>query len=116
MNLISQFAAGSRVNQVAGGNTLISDVTGILEAIIAALGLACVVVMIIGGVNYMTSSGDTAKVEKAKKTILYGLIGLIVCVLAFVIVQFVIGTILGNATQNCGEGTHWDGEACVADN
>ena len=52
--------------------------------------------MIIGGVNYMTSSGDTGKVKKAKDTILYGLIGLIVCVLAFALVQFVIGTILAD--------------------
>ena len=81
-----------------GGDTLRTSVTSILSNIIAALGLVAVVVMIIGGVQYMTSAGDAAKVEKGKKTILYGLIGLIVCVLAFVIVNFVIGTILGNTT------------------
>ena len=70
------------------------EVTGILNGIIAVLGLVCVVVMIIGGVSYMTSSGDAAKVKKAKDTILYGLIGLIICVLAFAIVNFVIANII----------------------
>ena len=42
----------------------------------------------------MTSSGDAAKVKKGKDTILYGLIGLVVCVLAFALVNWVIGSIL----------------------
>ena len=45
----------------------------------------------------MTSSGDAGKVKKAKDTILYGIIGLVVCVLAFAIVNFVISNILGSA-------------------
>ena len=76
------------------GNTLVSDVTSIINAVIGVLGLVCVVVMIIGGVSYMTSSGDAGKVKKAKDTILYGLIGLVVCVLAFALVNWVIGSIL----------------------
>ncbi|MDO4398975.1 MAG: pilin [Candidatus Saccharibacteria bacterium] len=99
MKTITQLAVGSSVTPIEGkGNNLTSDVTDILTNIIAVLGVACVVVMIIGGVNYMTSSGDASKVEKGKKTILYGLIGLIVCALAFVIVNFVIGSILKQGT------------------
>lgn len=75
-------------------NSLVGSVTGILNAIIGVLGLVCVVVIIMGGVNYMTSSGDAGKVKKAKDTILYGCIGLIVCVLAFAVVNFVISTII----------------------
>ena len=79
------------------GDDLVSNVTSIINAVIGVLGLVCVVVMIIGGVNYMTSSGDAAKVKKAKDTILYGVIGLVVCVLAFAIVNFVILNVLQNA-------------------
>lgn len=73
------------------GDDLATDIKTIINGVIGILGIACVVVMIIGGVNYMTSAGDAGKVKKAKDTILYGLIGLIVCVLAFAIVQFVVG-------------------------
>ncbi|MBQ3436599.1 hypothetical protein IJG26_01430 [Candidatus Saccharibacteria bacterium] len=95
-DLITKFAieGGVEIKDVADNNTLEADVKTILSSIIGVLGFVCVVVMIIGGFNYMTSSGDAGKVKKAKDTILYGLIGLIVCVLAFALVQFVIGSIL----------------------
>ena len=93
--IITKFAETVFVEPVGDrDNSLVDDVTGILNAIIGVLGLVCVVVMIIGGVNYMTSSGDAGKVKKAKDTILYGLIGLIVCVLAFALVNFVISSII----------------------
>ena len=76
-------------------NDLQGNVIAILNAVIGVLSFVCVVVIIIGGVTYMTSSGDTSKVKKAKDTILYGVIGLVVCVLAFAIVNFVISNILG---------------------
>ncbi len=99
--LLNKFATGVSIDgsgdKIGGGKgeALKSDVTNIINAIIGVLGLVCVVIMIIGGINYMTSSGDAAKVKKAKDTILYGLIGLVVCVLAFALVNWVIGSILG---------------------
>lgn len=104
-NLPIQFAS-QEVNLVDNGrdNNLIGDVTNILNAIIAVLGIVSVAVMIIGGVNYMTSTGDSAKVKKAKDTILYGLIGLVVCALAFALVNFVITNILGGSGGEGGDG------------
>ena len=95
---LTQLAIGSSVTQYGNtGGDLTGSVTSILSVVIGVLGLVAVGVMIVGGVNYMTSVGEAAKVEKAKKTILYGLIGLVICALAFVIVNFVIGTILGQS-------------------
>ena len=88
-------SAQSGVNTVGDGNdTLVGNITNILNGIIGVLGVVCVVVVIIGGINYMTSSGDAGKVKKAKDTILYGLIGLVVCLLAFALVNFVIINII----------------------
>lgn len=84
-------------------NALPTAITSILSAIIGVAGLVSVVYIIIGGVQYMTSSGDASKTEKAKKTVLYACIGLIICALAFVIVNFVIGNILGQQTTSGGE-------------
>ena len=86
-----QEAAGcSHSNQ----NSVPTIVQTILRSIILSLGIVAVIFIIIGGYNYMTSAGDASKVEKAKKTILYAVIGLIICALAFVIVNFVIQEIL----------------------
>ena len=42
------------------------------------------------------SAGDSGKVKKAKDTILYGIIGLIIALLAFAIVNFVIAKVTGS--------------------
>ncbi|MBO7717968.1 hypothetical protein J6S37_00525 [Candidatus Saccharibacteria bacterium] len=70
-------------------------IINILNGIIAVSGLIAVIYVVIGGVNYMTSAGDSGKTQKARNTILYALIGLVVCVLAFAIVNFVIRKIIG---------------------
>lgn len=75
-------------------------VIGIINGFVGALGLVAVIFIVVGGVNYMTSAGDSGKLQKAKNTILYAVIGLVICVLAFAIVNFVIVNILNN---NSGE-------------
>ena len=95
-NLLTTLAV--KAPELVGDDTdqnLKGNITAIINAVIGVLGVVCVVVMIIGGVNYMTSGGDPGKVKKGKDTILYGLIGLVVCVLAFALVNFVILNIIG---------------------
>lgn len=65
-------------------NTVLSIVFGIVGAI-------ALLFITIGGFRYVMSQGDPQGVEKAKSTILYAVIGLIVAILAQVIVSFVIG-------------------------
>ena len=67
----------------------------IINFALGVIGLMCVVIIIIGGVTYATSQGDAGKVSKATKTLLYGVVGLVVCLLAFAIVNFVLTGISG---------------------
>ena len=80
-----------------GSDDLPNVIINILNAIIGVAGFISVIWIIIGGVSYMTSAGDPSKTKKARDTILYACIGLIICVLAFVIVNFVILNILKDA-------------------
>lgn len=57
---------------------------------LGVLGVVAVVMIIIGGTLMMTSYGDATKVAKGKNTIMYGVIGLAVALLAFAIVNFVL--------------------------
>lgn len=105
MELISgltNFAATSIEMVGNKTNTLTSDIVTIANAVIGVLGLVAVVVIVVGGVSYMTSSGDAGKVKKGKDTILYGVIGLIICALAFAIVNWVIGGLLGGGSSSGG--------------
>ena len=62
----------------------------IINTVIFVVGMLAVIMIILGGVNYATSQGDPNKVNKAKSTIMYGIIGLVICLLAFAIVNFVL--------------------------
>lgn len=69
---------------------LTDTVKAVINTIIGIIGMLAVIMIIIGGINFVTSQGDAAKVTKARNTILYGVVGLIVSLLAFAIVNFVL--------------------------
>lgn len=68
-------------------------VTNLIQWVIAVVGIVAVAFIVYGGILYTTSSGDPAKVKKAKDTILYAVIGLIIVALAEIITAFVSGII-----------------------
>ena len=83
-------------------------VVNIINWVIGAGGLVAVIYVVIGGIGYVTANGDASKLAKAKNTILYALIGLVVTALAFAIVNFAIGGIQGNTTSPSGETSEED--------
>jgi hypothetical protein len=78
-----------------GGDSLETILKNIINAALFVVGAASVVMMIYGGIRYTLSAGNATHVTAAKNTIMYALIGLIVAVLAFAIVNFVLGAITG---------------------
>ena len=70
-------------------------VATILNVVFGVVGIIAVIMIVIGGVNYTMSQGDSQKIQKAKNTIMYGIIGLVVVLLAFAIVNFVLNGLLG---------------------
>ena len=77
----------------SSSNALPTVVQNLLNVVIGITGIIAVIFIIIGGVQYMTSTGDAGKITKAKNTILYAVIGLVVVILAFAIVNFVIANV-----------------------
>lgn len=62
----------------------------ILTTLTYIIGAISVLMIIIGGIRYVTSNGDQNQITSAKNTILYAVIGLVVSILAYAIVAFVI--------------------------
>ncbi|MBI3889824.1 hypothetical protein HY312_04625 [Candidatus Saccharibacteria bacterium] len=67
--------------------SLIKNVINILLFIV---GVIAVIAIVIGGIRYTTSNGDSSQTKAAKDTILYAVVGLVVAILAFAIVNFVV--------------------------
>jgi hypothetical protein len=63
----------------------------IVNILLYVLGAIAVIMIVIGGIRYATSNGDAGSVKSAKDTILYSVIGLIVAIMAYAIVNFVVG-------------------------
>lgn len=68
-----------------------NNIQSIANAAFVAAGILAVFFIIIGGISYTLSAGDPSKISKAKDTILYAVIGLIVVLISFVAIQFVLG-------------------------
>lgn len=73
-----------------GNEGVFSQVTSVILYIV---GIIAVIMLIIGGIRYITSGGDAKKVTEAKNTILYAIIGLVICFFAYAIVNFVIDSL-----------------------
>jgi len=55
------------------------------------VGIVAVVMIIMAGFSYSTSGGDSAKVAKAKNTLMFSVVGLIIVAAAFAITGFILG-------------------------
>lgn len=84
---ISEKEIGPGANIQANGNTI----TQALNGVFVFVGALCVLFLIVGAIRYTLSGGNASEVQKAKDTMLYAIIGVLVVVFSFAIVAFVSG-------------------------
>jgi hypothetical protein len=99
VNISSGLCTGSDFNIFGGGgncagNTSGNQINDLLHQVVniasAIVGVVAVVMIIVGGLRYVTSGGDSSKVSSAKSTLIYAIIGLIIVALAQIVVHFVL--------------------------
>ncbi len=73
------------------GTTTTADTfaNNLITVVLSLVGVIAIGVIIYGGILYVISTGESNKVQRAKHAIMYGVIGLAVCLLAYAIVYFV---------------------------
>jgi hypothetical protein len=76
-----------------GSNGVFKTITNVLLFVIGAIS---VIMLIIGGIRYVVSGGDSSAVTSAKNTILYAIVGIVVAILAYALVNFVISSFAAN--------------------
>ena len=89
------------INEDTSFTSLEALITNALNFAIGAAAVICVVMLIVAGYSYITASGDETKIEKATKTLTNAIIGLAICFIAVLLVNFVLTNILnaGDATS-----------------
>ncbi|MEI7819102.1 MAG: hypothetical protein WCI47_03220 [bacterium] len=84
--------AGAAVTKGEGQqDDLVSQIKIITNTMLFAIGIVAVIMLIIGGFRYIFSGGNSTSVNSAKDTILYAVVGIVVALLAYAIVNFVLG-------------------------
>lgn len=83
------------VKKINDGNTtnLPDFIKSIINILLFVIGIIAVLMIIVGGIRYVVSGGDSNAVTGAKNTILYSIIGLVVALMAFAIVNFVLNSL-----------------------
>ena len=76
-------------NKGSGETQVNGIIKTIVEVLLTAVGAISIIMIVIGGIMFALSSGDAQKAAKARNTVLYAVVGLIVSVFASAIVNFV---------------------------
>lgn len=70
------------------------NLQNVINILLFIAGIIAVIYIVIGGFRYVTSNGDSGSISKAKNTIMYALIGLVIAIMAYAIVNFVLGKLV----------------------
>lgn len=91
-DVCTNITAGDPVPTVCQGNTdnTRTLIKTVINTLLYIIGIISVIMVIIGGFMYSVSSGDSANVTKAKNTIVYALVGLVIAFLAYAMVNWVV--------------------------
>ncbi|MBI4281377.1 hypothetical protein HY625_00990 [Candidatus Uhrbacteria bacterium] len=81
-----------------GSRGLRETVGSIINVFMGLLGTVAIVIILIGGFQWMTAGGNEEKVEKAKQMLGAGVIGLAIILAAYSITRFVIGSLITATT------------------
>ena len=76
-------------NKGSGETQVNGIIKTIVEVLLTAVGAISIIMIVIGGIMFALSSGDAQKAAKARNTVLYAVVGLIVSIFASAIVNFV---------------------------
>src|SRR3989344_5367146 len=87
--------SGAVCDNAAGGqNPVVNTIKAAAGIISIIAGIAAVIMIIIGGLNYVTSGGDINKAKSARNKITYSLVGLVIIALAYSITNFLVDKLL----------------------
>lgn len=86
----AQSAKSSSICKAGGTDNITKVLNSVVNILLYVVGTVSVIMIIVGGIRYTTSAGDSNGVSSAKNTIIYAVVGLVVAVMAYAIVNFVL--------------------------
>ena len=87
---------GLDFNRLFSANGLLGVILNLFNLASYAAGIVSVIFVIVGGITYIISGGNEKAIVRAKSTILWAIIGLIISISAVAITTFIISSLKGN--------------------
>lgn len=84
---------GGPTGGLANSKTLMGLLTEVLKYLLYLAGAIAVLFIVIGGFQYITSSGDEEQAEKGRKTLTNAIIGLVVVIMSYAIIQIITNAV-----------------------
>lgn len=78
------------IGNTGAGTTIQPIFKKIVDILLFIIGAVAVIMIVVAAIKYVTSNGDSSAVTSAKNTIMYAVIGLVVAIMAYAIVNFVL--------------------------
>lgn len=84
---------GCEAGKPATGSGVFAIIKNVIQVMLTIGGIIAVIMIIVGGIQYVTSNGEQSHVKSAKDTILYAIVGLVVTIVAYSVVYYVTKSI-----------------------
>jgi hypothetical protein len=90
VDVLSKCNSESKVCQGTGKNALYDLIGNVVRLLILIIGIISVIMIVIGGFRYTTSGGDSGETKTARDTIIYAVVGLVIAIMSYSLVNFVL--------------------------
>jgi hypothetical protein len=87
------FGVNRMQNSNLGSKEIGDTAAGVVNIVLGFLGILATLIILMGGFKWMTSQGNTDKVDEAKKLIGAGIVGLVIILSAYAISRFVLSSL-----------------------
>lgn len=91
--VILAYAITQFIVQVVDGSSWEGLRDSVINTLLYAVGVISVIMVIVNGIRFTTSSGDPAKAKSAREGLMYAIVGLVIAMIAYAVVNFVIGNL-----------------------
>ena len=78
------------------GGTLLDTITFVINIVLYLVGAIALLMLVYGGFMYIISGGNEDTIEKAKKILTYAIVGVVVVIISYVVVNFLVAEIAWN--------------------
>lgn len=90
VDVLQKCNSDSQVCKGTDKNSLFNLFESVINLLLVIIGVIAVIMIVVGGIKYTTSGGDGNATKSARDTVVYAVVGLVIAIMSYAIVNFVL--------------------------